>query len=142
MHNWVFLPIVCCAVIVLPCPLGFPATWRLFSACRAAPELLWGERCSEKADIYSFGGHCSKLACACLEACKAQTVCPARGAGGEENGRVRRAGSPRKTPDDPVHSFIQRKSCGCASLPGHAGILLWEICSGERPVRGQLRDLR
>lgn len=23
--------------------------------CRAAPEMLWGERCTEKADIYSFG---------------------------------------------------------------------------------------
>lgn len=23
--------------------------------CRAAPEILWGERCTEKADIYSFG---------------------------------------------------------------------------------------
>ncbi|KAL4437440.1 hypothetical protein ABPG75_004579 [Micractinium tetrahymenae] len=45
-------------------------------ACRAAPELLWGERCTEKADVYAYG------------------------------------------------------------------ILLWEICSGERPVRGQLRDLR
>ena len=25
------------------------------AACRAAPELLWGERCTEKADIYSYG---------------------------------------------------------------------------------------
>ncbi|KAK2080725.1 hypothetical protein QBZ16_000579 [Prototheca wickerhamii] len=39
----------------------------------AAPEMLWGERCTEKADIYSYG------------------------------------------------------------------IVLWEICTGERPVRGQLR---
>lgn len=41
----------------------------------AAPEMLWGERCTEKADIYSYG------------------------------------------------------------------IVLWEIASGEKPVRGQLRDL-
>lgn len=43
---------------------------------RAAPEMLWGARCTEKADIYSFG------------------------------------------------------------------IVLWEICTGEVPVRGQLRDIR
>ncbi|GAB4814550.1 hypothetical protein N2152v2_001596 [Parachlorella kessleri] len=42
----------------------------------AAPEMLWGERCTERADMYSYG------------------------------------------------------------------IVLWEICSGERPVRGQLRDVR
>uniref|UniRef100_A0A1D2A5N4 Protein kinase domain-containing protein n=2 Tax=Auxenochlorella protothecoides TaxID=3075 RepID=A0A1D2A5N4_AUXPR len=41
----------------------------------AAPEMLWGERCSEKADIYSYG------------------------------------------------------------------IVLWEMCTGEKPVRGQLRDV-
>ena len=42
----------------------------------AAPEMLWGQRCSEKADMYSYG------------------------------------------------------------------IVLWEICTGETPVRGQLRDIR
>ena len=42
----------------------------------AAPELLWGERCSEKVDIYSFG------------------------------------------------------------------VLLWELATAERPMRGQRRDVR
>ena len=27
----------------------------LSPACRAAPEMLWGERCTERADIYSYG---------------------------------------------------------------------------------------
>ena len=42
----------------------------------AAPEMLWGQRCTDRADIYSYG------------------------------------------------------------------IVLWEICTGETPIRGQLRDIR
>ena len=63
----------CCqlAYQLLPRPWALPSPF-----CRAAPEMLWGQRCSEKADIYSYG------------------------------------------------------------------ILLWEICSGEQPLRGQLRDVR
>ena len=44
--------------------------------CRSAPEMLWGSKCTEKADIYSYG------------------------------------------------------------------IVLYEICTQEKPIRGQLRDIR
>lgn len=55
---------------------GYVSTHGEGTLAYAAPELLWGERCSEKVDIYSFG------------------------------------------------------------------VLLWELATAERPMRGQRRDVR
>lgn len=41
--------------------------------CRAAPEMLWGERCTEKADIYSYG-IVSGMPTVCLLACLLVTL--------------------------------------------------------------------
>ena len=71
----------------------------------AAPEQLFGTKCTAKADMYAFGESPSAVLCwrparACWAAAEAET--------------------------------------GTAI----AGVVLWEICTQQVPVRGRMRDLR
>jgi hypothetical protein len=105
---------------------------------QAAPEMLLGARCTEKADIYSFGrshgGFCRlaimplvdalllvDAANPCLPCCCAAYCCLA-----------------------PCHAKPTALPTACLPavpcLP--AGVVLWEICTAQTPVRGQLRDVK
>lgn len=78
---------------------------------RAAPEMLWGERCSEKADIYSYGAAAGMRGTAWVLCIYGLTRC------------------------------LQAQPIPTPLLHLLAGIVLWEMCTGEKPVRGQLRDV-
>lgn len=78
-----------------------------------------GQRCGAKADVYSFGG--PRLA----------------GSGTLlENLRSPLASSMMFS----LHPLLLTRTCVFACLPALSAVVLWEICTGKLPVRGQLRD--
>lgn len=82
-------------------------------AHRAAPEMLWGSKCSEKADIYRW-----------------------------EGGRVGQGGVGRVQASRLLDTRCTHPRLGPPHPPPSFGIIMWEICAGEQPERGRLRDLR
>jgi hypothetical protein len=103
--------------------------------------MLWGARCTEKVDIYSFGIVSGACTCCLVDDCCSQAGSAAREPG--EGG----CGAGSGLPLHAVCSVLAFALLALHSL--HAPILppcylqvLWEICSRQAPERGRLRDVR
>jgi serine/threonine protein kinase len=98
----------------------------LLSALQSSPEMLLGARCTEKSDIYSYG-QCllvfwSFSFCSCVNQDRMPT-CVTLAKQDVANWQGLQVGV----------KFAFRLA---------AGVVLWEICTGATPLRGQLRDVR
>ena len=116
----------------------------------AAPELLLGARCTEKVDVRTPDpGQLSAAACTrshskpdrCTEsqACSRQLELPCELACGPHCAR------PCQSPCSYMAvATLRLKLCCPFSLLQifSFGVVLWEIVTGERPLRGQTRELR
>ena len=154
----------CCPSTLGRCPAASPNRAAALLCCRrSAPELLWGAKCTEKADIYRQGLGAWPALRPGLRLCRQRLL--AKG-GSRGPTPVTARSRPSSPPLAHPHSAALALCCG-AGGPGSGGgggassgfcslahvlhpflSLLApphpprEIASGEAPERGRLRDLR